>query len=156
MGLIDMDKPDECSHKNILKFGCKSSDGNWWTLPSGESSDGYVPGFFNEDGRGGGDYVRLHICADCGTLVNFNKDAVTELERCAKRKKVLDCWFDDFKTADEVADETGVALDEVQEFAQEFLNEVFLRYVTTDDCQVFDEGAMTGEYLYEETEYYEG
>lgn len=154
MGLIDMDKPDYCPHSNVVKLYGKTSDSNYWVLPSGAEGEGYVPGFL--EGCKGGDYIDLKICADCGVLLNFNKEAVAEYESSAKRKKVLDCWFDDFKTADEVADETGVALDEVEELAKEFVNDGYMRYVTTDDCQVFDEGAMTGEYLYDETEYYEG
>lgn len=139
-----------CSHNNTLTFGGKTRDLNYWTLPSGRSGDGYVPGFFSEDGRGGGDYIDLNICIDCHVVLNLNEKAILEADLESKKKVVLDAFFDDFKTIDEVVEETAIDYDEVQSFVDQFTKDGHLRLVTTDDCQVFDEGAMTGEYMYEE------
>lgn len=66
----------ECGHKRTLKVSAKSVDACWVRWPNGEESDGYAP---NIPGIGGGDYIEIEACLDCGHLVGFptgNDDAI--------------------------------------------------------------------------------
>jgi len=53
-----------CKSGRIMSFGCKCSDMANWSVGDSEG-DGYVP---EDIGIGGGDYVDLSYCMDCGQI----------------------------------------------------------------------------------------
>lgn len=60
----------KCGSTRIISVGGKCSDMS--SARYGEvKHDGYVPSI---KGIGGGDYIQIKVCADCGTLQGFNTD----------------------------------------------------------------------------------
>ena len=53
-----------CSSERVVSINAKCSD-LCFTRYQGMESDGYVP---NEFGIGGGDYIRIKLCIECGAV----------------------------------------------------------------------------------------
>lgn len=60
---------ESCSHERTFSLGGKCSDRAYWTWPSGESGDGYVPQGL---GLGGGDYIDVEVCIDCAKVIGLS------------------------------------------------------------------------------------
>lgn len=56
-----------CGNNRIFSISAKCSDLCCASYQNAES-DGYVP---SDLGIGGGDYIELDVCADCGRIQNF-------------------------------------------------------------------------------------
>lgn len=65
-----------CKSERVLAAGCKCSDMYNHTL-KGQEYDGYVP---HDVGLGGGDYINISVCLDCGQLQGEWPLAKTEFE----------------------------------------------------------------------------
>lgn len=58
-----------CDHKRKLSVSAKCSDMCSISFPNNVSQDdGYVPRGL---GLGGGDYLEVNICIDCGVVIDF-------------------------------------------------------------------------------------
>jgi hypothetical protein len=62
--MIDTSKCKRCNSENTASICGKSSDLNGGYI-RGEKFDGYVP---EDIGVGGGDYIELNWCIDCGQI----------------------------------------------------------------------------------------
>lgn len=61
--------PTACTHERFIAVGGKVSDLCDLRIPHlNVDQDGYVPSI---PGIGGGDYLRLNLCLDCGTAIGF-------------------------------------------------------------------------------------
>jgi hypothetical protein len=138
-----------CDHENTFSIGGKTSDMNGWTFHSGLTGDGYVPSFMGENSN----YLELSVCIDCHQLLSFDEDAYNEAHNEAIIKKVQNAFFDQYRTIEEVYEEISDGVFEIgiiSGIIEELLANDDLRYVTSEDCEVFDEGALTADYEYEE------
>jgi len=57
-----------CKHEKTFMIGGKVSDMAFWVWPDDSDGDGYVPRI---PGIGGGDYIEIEICTDCGAVLGF-------------------------------------------------------------------------------------
>jgi hypothetical protein len=55
----------KCGSKRIVDMSAKCSDCCWVNMVGGRGEDGYVPSGM---GIGGGDYVEMRWCLDCGQI----------------------------------------------------------------------------------------
>lgn len=60
--------PNEHKCTEFFMIGGKTSDIAFWRLPDGTYGSGYVPGL---PGIGGGDYIEIEICVECGKVEGF-------------------------------------------------------------------------------------
>lgn len=72
-----MENCQQCKSTRIADFGAKCSDMSDTTI-NDVRDDGYVP---DDIGIGGGDYVQLSYCLDCGQIQGEFPLPETELER---------------------------------------------------------------------------
>lgn len=56
-------KCQRCESEQVISISAKCSDRCFTTFPDGTGKDGYVPYI---SGLGGGDYLDVDICLDCG------------------------------------------------------------------------------------------
>jgi hypothetical protein len=63
----------KCGGKEMLTLVSRGNDNNYWTLPSGEEGEGYMPSF---PGLSESDGVEMTLCVDCGTVVGFDSEAL--------------------------------------------------------------------------------
>lgn len=66
-----------CASKRIMCVGAKSSDLHNWRIGEVEG-EGYLP---NDIGIGGGDYIDLDYCLDCGQIQGAFPLPITETEK---------------------------------------------------------------------------
>ncbi len=67
---------EQCKGKRLVDFSAKCSDlshTTWWPKEDGicKEQDGYVPHVL---GIGGGDYVEMCFCVECGQIQNYETD----------------------------------------------------------------------------------
>jgi hypothetical protein len=66
----------KCNSERIAFVGGKTSDRSWGSIGSNEF-DGYVP---RDLGIGGGDFIKISYCLDCGQIQGNFPLPKTELE----------------------------------------------------------------------------
>jgi hypothetical protein len=137
-----------CDHENTFSISGKTSDMNGWTFHSGLTGEGYVPDFMGT----GSDYLELSVCVDCHQLLSFDEDAYNDAHAEAVRKQIHDAIFELNLTLDQIFESSVFAEDAIRETVDLLLNDGDVRYVTSEDCEVFDEGAMTADLDYEESQ----
>jgi len=82
-----------CKSDRIAEFSAKCSDLGWTKIGDSEM-DGYIP---HDMGVGGGDYLEITVCLDCGQLQGTWPLPETKLERKSKKKSrsLADAWKPD-------------------------------------------------------------
>jgi len=80
----------KCASTRIAEFSAKCSDLGWAKIGDSEK-DGYLP---YDMGVGGGDYLEISVCLDCGQLQGQWPLPETKLER--KRKKASQQRIEDW------------------------------------------------------------
>jgi len=85
-------KCQRCGSERILSAGCKCSD--MFTASVGDLEiDGYVP---DDLGIGGGDYVELDLCLDCGQLQGKFPLPLSKMEQDASDKDLEEFFEESF------------------------------------------------------------
>jgi hypothetical protein len=67
----------KCDSRRILYVRAKCSD-QCYTAANGNEVNGYVP---NDMGLGGGDYIEISLCMDCGQVQSVFPLPETRIER---------------------------------------------------------------------------
>lgn len=66
-----------CNSKRVASFSAKCSDRGWASI-GGVEKDGYLP---SDMGVGGGDYLEIDVCLECGQLQGTWPLPECEMER---------------------------------------------------------------------------
>jgi len=74
-----------CGSHRIADINAKCSDLCFVSIPGFSEHDGYVPSFL-----GGGDYVRLDICLECGQVQQNFPVTDEDLEESGDFKKAVE------------------------------------------------------------------
>jgi hypothetical protein len=89
-------KCKKCNSERILQAGGKCSDMFSAVIGNNEYS-GYVP---SDLGIGGGDYVEINVCLDCGQLQGKFPRPQTEMEKDSTDEELLDFFQDNFNVGE--------------------------------------------------------
>jgi len=89
-------KCKKCNSERILEMGCKCSDRFIASIGSNEY-EGYVP---DDLGIGGGDYVEINVCLDCGQLCGNFPRPQTEMEKDSTDEELQDFFQDNFNVGE--------------------------------------------------------
>jgi len=83
----------KCASIRIAEFSAKCKDLGWAKIGDSEK-DGYLP---YDMGVGGGDYLEISVCLDCGQLQGQWPLPETNLERKGKKSTQVGAWVPDLK-----------------------------------------------------------
>lgn len=91
-------KCQRCQSDRVAYVGAKCSDMCNWSVNGSEAS-GYVP---QDMGVGGGDYLEIKFCLDCGQLQGRFPFLTTEIEKDISDEEVAEFFDNHFSQGEEV------------------------------------------------------
>ncbi len=95
-----MIKCQRCDSKRILQASAKCSD-CFGAILNGVDHDGYVP---DDLGIGGGDYMEVNVCLDCGQLQGKFPKPPTQMEKDISDFEVLKFFENSFEEGEKICD----------------------------------------------------